>query len=103
MGARERRAWKEANREAEEKAPVDPGRSGRRHPPPPPPPEPGPALGTAGAGALLGTRRGNIRVDAWSLPRRSSAAATLLPIVARGGGQVACRGRRSRRLVVVGV
>jgi hypothetical protein len=80
LGARERKAWKGANREAEEKATVDPGRGGMRHPPPP---EPDPILGTAGAGALLGARRGIIRAEAWSLPRRSSAAATLLPIVAR--------------------
>ena len=102
LGVRERRAWKEANREAEEKAPVDPCRGGRRHPPPPPEPEPepGPTLGTAGAGAFLGIMRGIIRVNAWSLPRRSSTAATLPPIMARGGGEVACGGR-SRRLVGV--
>jgi len=85
LGARERKAWKGTNREAEEKAPVVPDRGGRRHPPPPKPelePDPDPILGTAGAGALRGARRGIIRAEAWSLPRRSSAAATLLPIVA---------------------
>ena len=44
-----------------------------------------PTLGVgAGAGVFLG-RRGISREDAWSLPRRSSAAATLLPIASGGG------------------
>lgn len=87
MGARDRKAWKEPNREAGEKAPAGPSLGGRRQLPPPPPQaeEAVPTLGGGGgAGALLG-RRGVSRADAWSLPRRSSAAATRLPIAAGGG------------------
>lgn len=86
MGAWDRKAWKEPNREAGEKAPAGPGLGGTRQlPPPPQEEEADPTLGAgAGAGAFLG-RRGVSRADAWSLPRRSSAAATLLPIAAGGG------------------
>jgi hypothetical protein len=100
LGPRERKAWNEATREAANNPPVDRGcSSGRRWPPPPPPPqEPDPTLGGAGDGAgdPLERRGIVIRVDAWSLPRRRSAAATLLPIMA-GGGAVAGRGRKRRR------
>lgn len=67
LGARERKAWKDMNLKAEEKAPAGPGLGGRRQPPPPPPlpkDDADPTLGWAGAGAPLLGRRGINRVDA---------------------------------------
>jgi hypothetical protein len=98
LGARERKAWKEATREAANKPPVDRGRGEGRRWPPAPPQVPDPTLGGAGdgAGEPFGRRGIVARAEAWSLPRRSSAAATLLPIMA-GGGAAAGRGRSGGR------
>lgn len=100
MGTRERKTWKEANREVGEKAPISPGCSV-------PPPKPDPIIGAAREGVLLGTRWGTTRVDAWSLPRRRSVAATLLPIEAQAVARclrrkkksAVCRGLESRERV----
>jgi hypothetical protein len=98
LGPRERKAWNEATREAANKPPVDRGCGEGKRWPPPPPQEPDPTLGGAGDGAGDPLERRGIvtRVEAWSLPRRRSAAAILLPIMA-GGGAVAGRGRKRRR------